>query len=349
MVRFADIYFLYGLLLVPLFIILFWMMVRWKKKALRLFGETSIISQLIPDVSKSKPVFKFIVLMLAYVFLIFGLANPQVGSKLVEVKRKGVDLMLALDVSNSMLAQDIKPNRLKRAKNAISKLIDMLDGDRIGIIVFAGKAYTQLPITTDYGAAKLFLSTINTGYIPVQGTAIGSAIELAESSFDFSDNEKQKNKAIVIISDGENHEDDAVATAKAASEKGIVVHTIGMGSPEGAPIPTSERNFNNRFKKDKEGGTVVTKLNEIMLQQIAAASNGTYVRASNSDVGLKKIFKEINKMEQQEYESKTFSDYEDRFQYFIAVCLILLLLEFLIFEKKSKWFSKINLYGKQSK
>lgn len=310
----------------------------------------SVISQLIPYVSKGRPVLKFILLLIAIGFLIIGLANPQIGSKMEEVKREGVDLMIAVDLSNSMLAEDIKPNRLERARQAISKLIDRLHGDRIGLIVFGGEAYVQLPITTDYSAAKLFLSTISPDIIPTQGTAIGEAIKLSAKSFGIkkeNQNENNtRNKAIIIMTDGENHEDDAIEEAKKVTAQNIVVHTIGMGLAKGAPIPIYKRGKQIGFRKDKEGNTVITKLNEKMLQQIASAGNGVYIRANNIQTGLNALFGEISKMEKVKFGSKVFTDYEDRFQYFIGVALFFLILEFFIAEKKSKWLSKLNLFGK---
>lgn len=281
--------------------------------------------------------------MTGYAFLVIALANPQIGSKLIEGERKGIDLVIALDVSTSMLAKDIEPSRLERSKQSISRLIDQLGNDRIGIVVFAGQAYVQLPITTDYAAAKMFLSAINTNIVPVQGTAIGAAIELSAKSFD----NETHSKAIIIITDGENHEDDPVKQAKTASDQGINIFTVGMGLPEGAPIPDYDSyNRQTGFKKDKQGNTVVTRLNEGMLQQIAAAGNGIYVRANNTQVGLNKIFDEISKLEKTEFESKIFSDYESRFHYFIALSLLFLILEILIFERKNKWLRKIKLFGK---
>jgi len=250
-----------------------------------------------------------------------------------------------LDVSNSMLAEDIKPNRLERAKMAISNLIDRLQGDRIGIVVFAGNAYKQLPLTTDYSAAKLFLSAVDTKIIPTQGTAIGEAINMAVQSFD----DKQHNKAIVVITDGENHEDDAVGAAKNAVEKGIKVFTIGMGLPEGSPIPLYDRNGNKLgFKKDRSGKTVITKLNEDMLRQIAAAGNGSYVRAGNASTGLSKVLDDINKIQKKEIETRQFTDYEDRFQIFLALALILMLVELLITNRKSKIADRFNIFGKEN-
>jgi len=340
--KFEHTEYLYALLLIPSLTILFIWLMYWRKIALKRYGEWNMVQRLIPAISYNRMIFKFILLMIGYAFLVIGIANPQTGSKLVEGERKGIDIMIALDVSNSMLAEDIKPNRLERARQAISKLIDKLGNDRIGIIVFAGNAYLQLPITTDYSAAKMFLSTINTRIVPTQGTAIGEAVDMAIGSFD----NETHSRAIIIITDGENHEDDPLKSAKNAAGKGINVYTIGMGLPDGAPIPEYNK-YNRRigYKKDRQGSTVVTKLNESMLQQIASAGKGVYIRANNTQSGLKAIFDEINKLEKTEFESKMFSDYENRFQYFIALSLIFLVLELFIFERKSKWLSKINLFG----
>lgn len=343
MFRFEHTEFLWALMLIPVLTAIFVWMLIWKKKALQRFGDWAIIQRLIPGKSNGRIIGKFILVMVAYIFLVIGIANPQIGSKLVEGERKGIDIMIALDVSNSMLAEDIKPNRLEMSKQAISKLVDNLGNDRIGIVIFAGNAYMQLPITTDYSAAKMFLSNIDTKIVPTQGTAIGEAIEMCAGAF----KDETHSRAVIVITDGENHEDDALGAAKDAAEKGIIVYTVGMGLPEGAPIPEYNK-FNQMvgYKKDRSGSTVVTKLNESMLQQIASAGKGVYVRANNTQSGLKTILEEINKLEKTKFESKMFSDYEDRFQYFIAVSLIILLLELLIFERKSKWLSKINFFGK---
>ena len=342
MYQFENIYFFYALGLLPVFILMYWLLNRWRKKTFATYGDLLIIEHLIPDVSKSKRNWKFFAFTLAFGLVIIGIVNPQVGTKLEEVKRKGADLMICLDISNSMKAEDLQPNRIEKAKQEISKLINKLEGDRIGIIVFAGEAYVQLPITTDYAAAKLFLESISTDLIPTQGTAIGTAINLALESFG---KDEGKNKAIVIITDGENHEDDAISAAEASAEKGIAIHTIGMGSPDGAPIPIYKNNVREGFKKDKEGNSVITKLNEQSLLEIAAAGNGIYVRASNSDAGLYKVVNEINKLEKKSFESKIYSDYEDRFQWFIAPALLFLLIEFLLTERKSKIYKRLNLFN----
>jgi len=308
---------------------------KWKGKAFKSFGEGLVKKGLIPFYSKSRENLKFFLIFLCITSMIIGISNPQIGTKMEEVKREGVDLMIALDLSNSMLAEDIKPNRLERARQAISRLIDKLEGDRIGLIVFAGDAYVQLPITTDYSAAKLFLSTVNTNIVPSQGTAIGKAIDLSIRSFDMEDGQ---NKAIIIITDGENHEDDALEQAKLANEKEVFVHTLGMGLSKGAPIPIYNKYRNNAgYRKDKECNTIISKLNEQMLQEIASAGNGTYVRANNTQAGLSILFSEINKMEKKEIGTMVFTDYKDRFQLFLSIALLLLFFDLILLSRKNKW------------
>jgi Ca-activated chloride channel homolog len=342
MFRFAHIYYFYLLLLIPLFVAVFILFLVWRRKALNQFGNRIVLLQLMPEYSNVRLILKFILLLFAYTFLITAIAGPQTGSKLEEVKRKGIDLMLAVDVSNSMLAEDIKPDRLERAKQSISRLIDKLDGDRIGIVVFAGKAFMQLPITTDYGAAKMFLATINTNIISTQGTAIADAIEMATSSF----GQSKQNRAIVIITDGEDHQGNVLEQAEAAVKKGISIYTIGMGSLDGAPIPNYNGNILTGYKKDREGTTIISRLDETLLQRIASIGNGIYVRANNSETGLQKIFEDINKIQKTEIESRQFSDYEDRFQYFLALSLLFLIFELLVFDKKNQWFSRFRPFEK---
>jgi len=346
MIRFANTEYLYLLLFLLVFILIFWIYNIWKKKARKKYGDERIVNSLIPNESSSKRYIKFIVTAIAFVLLVIGIINPQVGSKLEKVKREGIDLMLVLDVSNSMLAEDIKPNRLERSKMAISSLVDKLEGDRIGIIIFAGNAYKQLPLTTDYAAARLFLSAVDTKIVPSQGTAIGEAIDLAVASFD----DGEHNKAIIVITDGENHEDDAIGAATSASEIGIKVFTIGMGLPEGSPIPLYNQYGNQTgFKKDRQGQTVITKLNEDMLRQIAAAGDGSYARANNASTGLRKIFDDISEIEKKEIETKQFTDYEDRFQYYLGAALLLLLLELLISDRKASWANKFDFFKIEKK
>ena len=340
MFKFGNPYYLYVLLLIPILVILFLLTVYLKRKSLKRFGDSSLVKVLMPDVSVARPVIKFVFILIALASVILALARPQFGSKLEKVKREGIEIIIALDVSNSMLANDIKPNRLEASKRAISKLIERLKNDKIGLIVFAGDAYVQLPVTTDFGAAKMFLSTINTNFIAKQGTAIGAAIKLAMESFS---QEKNKSRALIIISDGENHEDDPISAAQEAAKENIVIHTIGMGLPQGAPIPVREE-VSSDYKKDNEGNVVITRLNDVALQQIATTANGIYVRASNSTTGLEKVFDEINKMNKELIESKAYSDYDDRFQYLAALALLFLLLDFIILERKNRILNKINLF-----
>ncbi len=339
--RFAHIDYLWGLLVIPFLLMIFLWSGYSRKRALKRFGNEQVISELMPFVSKNRPVLKFLLIMLSLAFFIAGLARPQFGSKLKKIKREGIEMIIALDVSNSMMAEDIQPNRLERAKRAISRLIDRLKDDKIGLIVFAGEAYIQLPITSDYNSAKLFLEAVNTQVVPRQGTAIGAAINMAVRSFT---PEGEASKAIVIITDGENHEDDPVSEAQEAANNGIVVHAIGMGLPQGSPIPVSS-NGQTDYMKDSQGNVVVTKLDEVMLEKIAAAGNGIYVRANNAQVGLNSLFDEIDKMNKEEMETLVFSEYEDQFQYFFAAGLFLLLLEFIILERKNKYLMRIKLFS----
>ncbi len=342
MFRFANTEYLYLLLLIPVLALVFLVVFRQRKSALKRFGDPEVIGSLMPAVSFSRPVLKSILVLLSLSALVFGIARPQFGSKLREIKREGVEIIIALDVSNSMMAEDIKPNRLERAKQAIARLVDRLVNDKIGLIVFAGNAYIQVPITTDYVSAKLFLNTISTDIVPRQGTAIGSAIELGMRSFT---QQEETSKALIIITDGENHEDDAVEAAKQAVEKGIKIHTIGIGLPQGAPIPVFAGG-QKTYRTDNSGQTVISKLDESMLRRIAAAGEGIYIRSTDTRVGLDKLFDEINKMEKQEMESKVYSDYDERFQYVFGLGLFFLLLEFIILERKNRWLSRIKLFDR---
>lgn len=341
--RFAHPEYFYFLLVIPVFTVFFILARINRQRSLRLFGDHALISQLMPSVSTARPIIKFILWMFALGFIITALAQPQFGSKLLISKRKGVELIIALDVSNSMMAEDIKPNRLERAKRAIAKLTERLRDDKLGLIVFAGQAFVQLPITTDYVSAKLFLDAINTSIVPVQGTAIGAAIDMATKSF--SPN-FIGSKAVIVITDGENHEDDAVGAAKSALGKKIVVHTIGMGLPQGAPIPMGTEGSRD-FLKDKSGNIVVTKLDESMLTQIAAAGGGTYIRANNAEVGLNNLFNEIEKMEKTELDSREYSEYNDQFPLFLTLALAMILIDFMILERKNKWLRNFRLFGNQ--
>jgi Ca-activated chloride channel homolog len=334
---------LFSLLALPVVLLIWLLMMRWKKRAIERYGDKTIVSRLIADYSPTRNIFKFVMLISAAGFILFALANPRISSKIEKVKKKGVDIVICLDVSNSMRARDIKPDRLERSKMAISKLIDRLDEDQIGMVVFAGRAQTQLPLTPDYAGAKLYLNSISTDIIPTQGTAIGAAIDLAANSF----NSKSKTKKVIIlITDGENHEDDANAAAEKAAQQGIIIFTVGMGSPAGAPIPMADQGNSTEYKKDADGNTVVTKLNETMLKQIASIGKGTYTLANTNDAGLNGIYDKIGELQKTEYEALDFTDYENLYPYFLAMGILLLIIEVVIFERKSRLTRNIKLFSK---
>ena len=345
MFKFENQIFFYAFAIIPVCIAIYIWYVYSSKKKLKKLGELFLINQLVPEVSKAKKITKFILFICGFSFLILGICNLQTGSKMQDVKREGADIMVCLDVSNSMLAQDLTPNRLERAKIAIENMINKLQGDRLGIIVFAGEAYVQLPITTDYGTAKLFLESINTKIVPTQGTNIADAINKAVESFG---KDLGKNKAIVVITDGENNEDakeSAVDAAEEAAKKNIVIHTIGVGSETGSPIPNIIDGVVSGYKKDNAGNTVVTKLDPKILQDIAGATNGVYVQATSADIGLDAILNKIAELDKTQMESKMYTDYEDQFQWFLGAALLFLVLESLISERISKLWKKLNLFN----
>lgn len=343
MFRYDYIFLTVAAVVLFILLILFYYKKAWANRVKNKLVDQHLFFKILPTFSSSKLKWKNVLLTMGLLITILALGRPRWGTKEEEVKREGIDLMIALDVSNSMLAQDLSPNRLGRSKLALLQLVNKLKNDRIGIIVFGGQAYVQLPITSDYSAAKLFINTINTQLIPTQGTAIGSAIDLSIKSFN---PESPTQKAIIVITDGENHEDDAIEAAQRAKSKGIFVHTIGMGSEQGAPIPTSA---NGNYKKDKEGNTVITRLNEEMLKDIADAGNGIFVRASNANSGLNTVLNELSKLEKTEYGSVVFTDFEDYYQSFLIVAIFILLFELLLDNKASSLARKINLFEKNKK
>jgi Ca-activated chloride channel family protein len=311
-----------------------------KKKALKRLGDTNLVNGLVPEMSRIRPVIKFVLQLTAFLSGVIMIARPQFGSKIEDVKKQGVEVIIALDVSNSMLAEDIQPDRLTRAKQAISRLVDDLENDKIGLIVFAGDAYIQIPITTDYISAKMFLSAINPNMVPKQGTAIGAAINLGVRSFSPGEG---KSKAMIIITDGENHEDDPVKAAEEASKAGIIIHTVGIGSSNGVPIPMLI-NGKKDYLKDRDGNIVVTKLDEDILKKIALSTNGNYVRASNSNIGLDEIYDQIKKMKKQDLESTMYTEYNDQFQIFAAIAFFLLIADYMIMERKNRRLANIRLF-----
>ena len=338
--RFDNSEFLFLLLLLPVFVVFHYVNVYRRKSKLKKAGDIGLIRGLVPEFSAFRQAVKFYLILLAFALLVLTVARPQFGSKIEETKREGVEIIIALDVSNSMLAEDIQPNRLERAKQSISRLVDRLENDKIGLIVFAGDAYTQIPVTTDYVSAKLFLHSINPGIVPRQGTDISSAIELGIRSFS---PQMDESKALIIITDGEDHGEDARKSAASAAEKGIVIHAIGIGSPTGVPIPLTA-GASREYLKDRDGNTVISRLDEKGLKEIAFAAGGKYVRASNSSLGLAAIFEDIGKMKKKEIEGSVFSEYNDQFQVVAAIVLFLLLLEFILMERKNRRLSKINLF-----
>ena len=328
MIIFAQYRFLLLLLLVPLIPLLYALVMRRRTRNIRKFGDEELVKELMPSYSKAKGWVRIILFTLAFALFVIGLARPQIGAKLKEHQAKGAEIMICLDVSNSMLAEDYSPNRLDRAKLAISKIVDRLQGDRIGLIVFAGSSFVQLPITTDYVSAKMFLSSVNTESVPVQGTAIGDAVLTAAKSFSI---QSEKSRAIIVITDGENHEDDPISAAEQVAEMGIKLYTIGVGSVEGQPIPKD-----GSLMKDKDGNIVVTRLDEATLQSMADAGNGAYVHAGNEEFGLNPIIDDIKKMEDEEFNSVVFEEYDEQYMYFFAAALLLLVLEMLIGERRIK-------------
>ena len=328
MINFAQTQYLFLLLLIPFFFLIQALVLRLRRRRIRKFGDEKLVAQLMPSYAKAKVWVRLTLFSLGFFFFVIGLSRPQIGAKLKEHETKGAEIMIALDVSNSMLAEDYSPNRLERAKLAISRLVDKLRDDRIGLIVFAGNSFVQLPITTDYVSAKMFMNSISTESVPVQGTAIGEAINTAMRSFS---SQSEKSRAIIVITDGENHEDDPVAAAKQAADMGVRVFTIGVGSPEGKPIP-----MDGELLKDKDGNIVVTRLDEKVVQEVAQAGNGLYVRAGNSEFGLNPIIEDIRRMEDEKYSSIVFEEYDEQFMYFLAIALFFFVIEILVGDRRSK-------------
>lgn len=348
MLYFAHKEFFYALALLPALVAIYFASLYQRKKAIEKFGESSLFKKLSGESSLAKKNLKFILALIAFAFILIAMIDPETGSHLENINTNGSDIVIALDVSNSMNSEDIQPSRLERAKEAIQQLIDKLHGDRIGIVIFAGQSLVQLPITTDYNAAKMFLGQIQSNLISVQGTAIGEALTrsanllLNEGDSTFS----KRSKSIILISDGENFEDDAVAAAREAASRGIVIHTIGIGSPDGAPIPVESNGKVTGYMKDKDGNTVITKLNMNLMESIAMNAGGISVLATNSDVGLDKVIDQINKMKKSKVNLKRYSDYDEHFLIFAFIALILLIIDIFVTEKKTKWYQQLNLFGK---
>ena len=341
MFRFANIEVLWLCVTIPVFIAAYLWYTGRKRKQLEEFGDPELMEALMPNASRVRPAVKFSILMVALALLIFAAARPQYGQSEHTEKRQGIEAIVALDISNSMLAEDVAPNRLDRAKQMLSRLMDNMVNDKVGLVVFAGEAFVQLPITCDYVSAKMFLNSIKPELIKTQGTAIGSALSTSIRCFG---EQSETSRAIILITDGENHEDDAVAVAQKAKEMGIQVLVVGIGKPEGSPIPLPGT---NNFIKDRQGNVVVSKLNEEMCREIAQAGGGIYVRCDNSNTATKAIQKELNKLATQEIETQVFTDYNEQFQSFALLALLLLVIDFFIFNRKNKSLTKLDIFGEK--
>ncbi len=330
------------LLILPVMVVVFLWTLLWKKRVQKKFGNTTAIKRLSPNQSVFKSVLKLGVLGLAIGCFVIALVNPKIGTKLETIKREGVDIVFAIDVSKSMLAEDVAPNRLEKSKQLVTQIINNLASDRVGIIAYAGKAFPQLPITTDYGTAKMFLQSMNTDMLSSQGTAIDEAIQLSRNYFD---DEEQTNRVLVIISDGEDHNDLSAEVAESASEEGIKIYTIGVGSAKGGPIPIKRNGVVMRYKKDKNDETVITKLNIETLKLIASEAKGAYIDGNTTAVVVEQIRDVLNKMDKKEFEAKEFAEYKDQFQWFLGFGLFFLILDLLFLERKTAWLKRLNLFN----
>lgn len=345
MIQLDEKSYLYLLSIIPVMVLLFVLLQFWKKRTQRKFADLALLKRLTPERSNFKSSLKLIFILLGIAALTLALANPKIGTKLETVKREGVDIVFAVDVSKSMLAEDIAPNRLEKAKRLVSEIINQLASDRIGIIAYAGQAFPQLPITTDYGAAKMFLQNMNTDMLSSQGTAIDQAIELASTYYD---DEEQTNRVLFIISDGEDHSEGKVANAvEDATNEGIRVFTIGVGKTKGAPIPLKRNGIVESLKKDNQGEVVITKLNEEVLQEIADEGNGLYINGENTEEAVAIIKEQLNQMDKKEFEAKQFAEYKDQFQWFLGAGLLFLFLDIFILDRKTKWLKKLNLFNER--
>ena len=341
MFRFANIEMLWLLWTVPAFAVAYFWYTKRKRKQLEEFGDPELMEQLMPNASRVRPTVKFAIVLVALTLLIVAAARPQFGQSERTEKRQGIEAIVALDISNSMLAEDVAPNRLDRAKQMLSKLMDNMVDDKVGLVVFAGDAFVQLPITCDYVSAKMFLGSIKPELIKTQGTAIGAALSTSIRCFG---EQSDASRAIILITDGENHEDDAVAVAQRAKEQGIRVLVVGIGKPEGSPIPLPGT---NNFIKDRSGNVVVSRLNEEMCREIAQAGGGIYVRCDNTNTATRAIQKELDKMGTQEIETQVFTDYNEQFQSFALIALLLLVIDFFIFNRKNKAITRLDIFGER--
>ncbi|WP_201288823.1 vWA domain-containing protein [Polaribacter septentrionalilitoris] len=332
------------LLIIPAMVVVFLLVLWWKKRTQKKFSDSILLQRLAPNSSIFKSTLKLIILLVGIAFLIISLVNPKMGTKLKTVKREGVDVVFALDVSKSMLAEDIAPNRLEKAKQIISKIIDKLGSDRVGIIIYAGNSYPLLPITTDHAAANMFLQNANPDMVSSQGTAINEALELAKTYYN---NDEQTNRFLVIISDGEDHQEETKQVANNIANEGVKIYTVGVGTENGGPIPMRLNGSMIGYKKDRKGETVITKRKPDVLQGIADAADGKYIDGNVTENPVKEISEIIANAEKNEFETKQFSDYKDQFQWFLALGLLFLIVDIFLFEKKTKWLRKVDLFNEE--
>ncbi|WP_027394329.1 vWA domain-containing protein [Aquimarina latercula] len=332
------------LLVIPIVIVLFLGVLIWKKTAQKKFADKELLKRLSPNQSIFKSILKIVVISLAFACFIIALVNPKVGTKLETVKREGVDVVFAIDVSKSMLAEDIAPNRIEKTKQLVTQIINNLASDRVGIIAYAASAFPQLPITTDYGSAKMFLQSMNTDMLSSQGTAINEAIELAKTYYD---DEEQTNRVLFIISDGEDHEGNVASIAEEAAKEGIKIYTIGVGTTKGGPIPIKRNGIVQSYKKNSQGETVITKLNTTILQEIANEANGTYIDGSSTNAVVENVTELLQGMDKKEFEAKQFADFKDQFQWFLGAGLLLLFLDIFLLERKTSWVKRLNLFNEE--
>jgi len=341
MLRWDNEWAIYLLAAVPLLLLAFVVYKVGRKRSLQKFADHHLVKRLGIGLPLHKLEVKFVFVILAVCSLIVAIANPKIGSKMEEVKREGIDIMVALDVSRSMNATDVEPDRLSQAKLFLNKLIQNLAGDRIGLIIFAGNAYVQMPITTDHSAALLFLESISSEIVPTQGTAIGEALRLGVESFG---EESKTNKAIIVISDGENHEGDAVKASREANAMGVLTYAVGVGTDRGSPVPLKRKGVQYDFQRDKEGNIITSKMNPEMLKEVAEAGGGSYLALTNTRETSEMMIEELSKLEKQEMEARVFTDYEDHFQIFIGICLILLIVEWIVSYKRNRFLKKLDLF-----
>jgi len=332
------------LLGIPVLVLMFLGVLVWKKTMQKKFANPELLKKLSPNRSVFKSILKIAVISLALACLVMALVNPKIGTKLETVKREGVDVVFAIDVSKSMLAEDIAPSRLEKSKQLVTQIINNLASDRIGIIAYAASAFPQLPITTDYASGKMFLQSMNTDMLSSQGTAIYEAIELAKTYYN---DEEQTNRVLFIVSDGEDHEGNVKAIAEEAAEEGIKIFTIGVGSQKGGPIPIKRNGIVQSYKKNSQGETVITKLNASILQEIANEADGTYIEGRNTSNVVEEVTTILQNMDKKEFEAKQFADFKDQFQWFLAAGLLLLFLDIFLLERKTSWLKKLNLFNEQ--